>query len=262
MACQGILIQWSLPRLFSLPHLMFTTPLFLSQHQLTIFTNLKGQLANAGRGGTCYPEWTIFSVKEIRQFLGLYIWNSINPSSRLEMQLKSPFKDPVHGNQYLHHHMGCSGARRFKEFRAFFACQDPQAIIPCRKANPLFKVSMLIKWINYVGPQSVDLGESIAIDEQTIGFQGRHGDKLRISYKAEGDGFQADVICQEGFTYQSYFCNEPPIAIVEQIIGFQGRHGDKLRISYKAGGDGFQADVICQEGFTYQVYFRNEPPPK
>jgi hypothetical protein len=74
----------------------------------------------------------------------------------------------------------------------------------------LFKVSLLIKWINYVGPIAADLGESISINKQTVGFQGHHADKARITYKTKGDGFQCNVICQEGFTYQVYFRNEPP----------------------------------------------------
>ena len=49
----------------------------------------------------------------------------------------------------------------------------------------------------------------ISCDEQTIGFQGNHKDKKRITYKAEGDGFQCDALCQDGFTYQFYFRNEP-----------------------------------------------------
>jgi hypothetical protein len=71
-------------------------------------------------------------------------------------------------------------------------------------------VSPVVKWINFVGTEAALLGESISIDEQTIGFQGRHADKLGITYKAEGNGFQCDVICQEGYTYQVYFRNEPP----------------------------------------------------
>jgi hypothetical protein len=35
-------------------------------------------------------------------------------------------------------------------------------------------------------------GKWISIDEQTLGFQGRSGLKLKISYKKEGDGFQCD----------------------------------------------------------------------
>ena len=53
------------------------------------------------------------------------------------------------------------------------------------------------------------LGVCFSIDEMTIGFQGHHSDKLRITYKAEGDGFQSDALCQEGFCYQIFMRNDP-----------------------------------------------------
>ena len=40
-------------------------------------------------------------------------------------------------------------------------------------------------------------------------FQGQNKDKQRITYKADGDGFQADILCDEGFTYQFYMRNDP-----------------------------------------------------
>jgi hypothetical protein len=67
--------------------------------KLTTFTNLKAQLANAGNVGHIYPEFKAFSVKEVRQFLGLSIWQGINPSPRVEMKLRSAFEDHVQGNQ-------------------------------------------------------------------------------------------------------------------------------------------------------------------
>lgn len=36
-----------------------------------------------------------------------------------------------------------------------------------------------------------------------------HQDKKGITYKAEGGGFQA--LCQNGFTYQFYYQNEPDL---------------------------------------------------
>ena len=39
-------------------------------------------------------------------------------------------------------------------------------------------------------------------------FQGQHKDKQRITYKAEGDVFQSDALCDEGFTYQVYMRND------------------------------------------------------
>ena len=44
---------------------------------------------------------------------------------------------------------------------------------------------------------------------QTVGFQGRHRDKQRITYKKEGDGFLADCICSDGYTYAFHFHHQP-----------------------------------------------------
>ena len=41
-------------------------------------------------------------------------------------------------------------------------------------------------------------------------MQGNHKDKLQITYKKEGDGFQCDTVCADGFTYIFYFRNKPP----------------------------------------------------
>ena len=53
------------------------------------------------------------------------------------------------------------------------------------------------------------MGRDISGDEQTLGFQGRHADKLQITYKAEGDGFQCDALCDSGYTWTFFFCNMP-----------------------------------------------------
>ena len=37
----------------------------------------------------------------------------------------------------------------------------------------------------------------------------KHKDRGRVTYKAEGDGFQYDVLCQEEYTYQVYMINDP-----------------------------------------------------
>ena len=53
------------------------------------------------------------------------------------------------------------------------------------------------------------MGQYISADEQTIGCKGRHPDIIRINYKKEGDGFQCDAICSDGYTYTFYFQNQP-----------------------------------------------------
>ena len=39
-------------------------------------------------------------------------------------------------------------------------------------------------------------------------FSGNHGDKLHITYKTEGSGFQADDVWKYGFAYEFYLCND------------------------------------------------------
>lgn len=182
-----------------------------SLSQITTFTNTKARLANAGKGGTFYRDYQgDFTVKETRQHLGLYIWNGLSPSPRMDLKFQSQADDPVNGNDYIKSELGPGAERRHKHFRAFFAVSDPLKAIPDRKQVPLFKIQRLVRWINFISFASVNLGTHLAIDEQTMGFQGRHVDKLRINYKAEGDGFQCDAICEEGFTYAVHFRQEPP----------------------------------------------------
>jgi len=69
------------------------------------------------------------------------------------------------------------------------------------------------------------LGEKDSVDEQTIGFRGRHEDKLRITYKKEGDGFQCDALCDDGFTYSFYFRNELPPTDYPLLGALHAMHG-------------------------------------
>jgi hypothetical protein len=46
-------------------------------------------------------------------------------------------------------------------------------------------------------------------DKQTMGFQGKYKDKRRITYKKEGDGFQVDVLAQDGWMHQVFLIIEP-----------------------------------------------------
>ena len=57
----------------------------------------------------------------------------------------------------------------------------------------------------------------VAIDEQTIGFQGASGMKLRISYKRKGDGFQCNAVCDAGYRYLFYFRHGPPPNVRDQF---------------------------------------------
>ena len=67
----------------------------------------------------------------------------------------------------------------------------------------------MLSWMNFIFPTIWLLACAFSVDEMTMGFKGQHRDKKRITYKAEGDGFQADALCQEGYTYQIWMRNDP-----------------------------------------------------
>ncbi len=78
-----------------------------------------------------------------------------------------------------------------------------------------------------VSIEAWDMGEIASCDEQDVGFTGRHQDKQRINYKDEGDGFLADSICQDGYTWNFYFRNvHPPKHYVDQ--GYSPTHACML----------------------------------
>ena len=212
-------------------------------HKWAKFTNMKAVQMGAGVQGGCYPSFLPFTYNEIERFIGLYILQGLNPSPRVGAKFSSQRADPVQGSDLCHQVFGDNTIKWHKQFKAFFSLQDPTKPAPTRKECPTYKVDSFLKHLQQVSMKAWRLGQNISGDEQTIGFQGSHADKLRITYKAEGDGFQCDAPADSGF------------------IGFQGRHADKLRITYKAEGDGFQCDALADSGFTWTFYFCNQPAP-
>ena len=49
-----------------------------------------------------------------------------------------------------------------------------------------------------------DLGKAIAVDVMIMWFKAIHQDELGITCKSEGQGFQADAFCDDGYCYQIY----------------------------------------------------------
>ena len=109
----------------------------------------------------------------------------------------------------MHRSFGPNAERRHKYFKDFHALQDPRIFPPERKKQPNWKVRPLLQWMNVIMPIAWLLGYAFSIDEMTMGFKGNHQDKRRITYKVEGDGFQADALCQDGYTYKVHLRNDP-----------------------------------------------------
>ena len=142
------------------------------------------------------------------QHIGLYLLQALSPSPQVDMKFYSQKDDPVNGNDLAHTSFGVKAAtsqRRHRHFKSFFASNDPCHPVPSRDEVPNWKVHPFLKHILKVSQEAVFMGRDLSCDEQTIGFQGNHRDKQRITYKKEGDGFLADCICSDGYTFAFHF---------------------------------------------------------
>jgi hypothetical protein len=99
-----------------------------------------------------------------------------------------------------------SGKHCWKHFRRYFTLLDfRDNLKKSQQANLLWKVQTLLDKLNeQLSPMWLP-GKFVAINEQTIGFQGSSGLKIRISYKREGNGFQCNAICNCGYTFYFWF---------------------------------------------------------
>ncbi len=95
------------------------------------------------------------------------------------------WKNPVTGKTI-------KARRCWKHFCRYFTMQDYHEFLrEQQQKNPLWKVQRLIDEFNKQAKDMWVPGIFVAINKQTIGFQGKSGLKLQISYKQEGDGFQS-----------------------------------------------------------------------
>ena len=117
------------------------------------------------------------------------------------MKFKSRSVDPVQGDDFLQNVSGHNDVRQQKKFKCCVDFQDLPKPITARKLYPNCKFYPFLKHILSMFHFSWLLGCDIAIDEQTIGFQGKHVDKMIISYKNKGGRFQADDLYNQGYTY-------------------------------------------------------------
>ena len=178
-----------------------------SMQNALMWTNMRATMEAAGIGGK-YSDFKSFSLKELMQHIGLYLLQALSPSPQIDMKFYPQAVDPVNGNDFVCTSFGgkpTMSQRRHRHFKAFFASNNPILPIPDRNIAPNWKVHPFLKHITTVSQQAVSLGKHLSCDEQTIGFQGNHKDKQRITYKAEGDGFLTDCICSDGYTYAFHF---------------------------------------------------------
>ena len=96
------------------------------------------------------------------------------------------------------------------------------------------------------------------MDEQTTGFQGRNTSKIRITYKKEGDGFQCDALCDDGYNFTFYLRHAPP-PVKYTSIGFSTLHARVMAIFdevtdeyHECGVDNmYMSTNFCRDAYTH-----------
>ena len=177
---------------------------------------------------------------------------------------------------------GCGGPeKRFAQFRSFCHVQGNSAenwkktdattgnFVPLHysEKTPLNKLEPMLSYMRYCWEKSWRVGKNISLDEMTVGFKGRCAMVTRIKYKKEGDGFQCDCICEDGYCFTFWFrCDKPPRPapidvserdnrcawLVERLPGmWYNLWMDNLFTSFKFGK--MLADRQCLFGGTCQT---------
>jgi hypothetical protein len=173
-----------------------------------------------GFGGTVYTDYEPFDLEEVNKMIGLLFLNGLAPRPMFTMWFEH---HNIFGNEFIVKAMNkqmargdraIRGIQRWKHFRRFMCMFDFREDAKKEtKKNPLWNVQRLLDELNDNASTMWIPGKWLSIDEQTLSFQGKSGLKLRISYKKEGDGFQCDAVCDDGYTFSFFFSHgdAPPL---------------------------------------------------
>ena len=176
-----------------------------------------------------YKTYKPFAKDEIVACFGLLLRNGVAPVPQLSLMFADPQKSFAFGDERVRSALpgeGCGGpAARFTQFRSFAHIQgnstenwrktDPATgkFVPLHysEKTKLNKLEPMLSYMRYCWEKNWRAGKNIALDEMTIGFKGRCALVTRIKYKKEGDGFQCDCICEDGYCFTFWFrCDLPP----------------------------------------------------
>ena len=84
----------------------------VAMDDMTAWLNVKAMIANVGKWGGKYADFTDFTKCELMSHLSLYLLHAILSSPRLDMKIKSKSEDPVNGSTLCNEVFGKSRGRQ------------------------------------------------------------------------------------------------------------------------------------------------------
>ena len=113
----------------------------------------------------------------------------------------------IYGNDNINK-LFTKGRHIWDELIFFFCMYDPLTYPKYISAKHyLFKVRSMQQNFQRNFELYCDPARDLSIEDKTIGFQGRNKGTIRITFKYAGYVFQADSVCDIGYTYSLIYCN-------------------------------------------------------
>ena len=191
---------------------LFVSPEFVDAN---IAKPTNERAAAEGAGSRTYKDWAPFDRAEVYKMFAMLFANAVSPKPQFKFWFMDSSDSRIFGNDFFAHDLDkklpggrtIKGKRRWCHFRRFMCMYDWRVVKSKeeRKKDPLWKLNAILDELRKNSQKCWIPGKWISIDEQTIGFKGAHGLALRITYKREGDGYQCDAVCEDGYTFSFYF---------------------------------------------------------
>ena len=135
--------------------------------------------------------------------------NSISPHTQVEMKFMSVTEDPTNRSDLSFNSFALNAEKRHKHIKYFLAVCDPITPPPTRSIHPNRKVQVMLKHTLCILKEAIIMGKYVSANKYTMSYKGCHPVIPCINYKREGDEFQCDALCSDGYTYSFYFRNQP-----------------------------------------------------
>ena len=166
------------------------------RNQLTKWTN--NSAVHQGMGATCHMDYKPLTSRDVDMQLGIMIKNGLSPERNHYSHFKDTAQDPFGGNTFVADKF-TNGYHKAQQFmKSFATCPPSNDQHGDKEKDRTHKTRGLSDLVMNVTRDNWCPGKNLSLDEMSAGFQGKDGDKAKIKFKKEGDGYLADTIAQGG----------------------------------------------------------------